>query len=314
MEYCNWNLHPLSSLNDINGNPKQIESRYHGMRIPEKEQFEELCAAYALGVLDDDERILFDDGLRNGGEDYTRMFQESLRVNEILHGSVPLLHPSPELKRKVMSAVAIPPRRVQQDALIDRIAAFLGFNNPRIGFSLAVSLAVIIALGSVLTISLFRELDQQQQQLSAYDVALTEQRQRFTALQTEMQRTEAVLNVLRSPKIEMVMLNGLEVNPAGYGKIIWDPVRKVAILQVSKMPAAPMDRDYQLWYLDKDKKPVSAGLFTVADVNENFFSVTEVPLPDSVQDITAFAVTIEPKGGVPQPTGDMYLLGTPAVN
>jgi anti-sigma-K factor RskA len=116
--------------------------------------------------------------------------------------------------------------------------------------------------------------------------------------------------VLQSKKIEIVIMNGLDVNPAGYGKIIWDPERKAAILQISNLPPVAQDKDYQLWVI-KDNKPISAGVFSVEEKDkQNFFKIEELVVSNR-KDINAFAVTLEPKGGVPQPTGDMYLLGQP---
>ncbi|MEW6062393.1 MAG: anti-sigma factor, partial [Bacteroidota bacterium] len=65
---------------------------------------------------------------------------------------------------------------------------------------------------------------------------------------------------------------------------------------------------------NKEKKPVSAGVFSVTNNQEQYFKIVELPIPEHTDKITAFAVTLEPKGGVPQPTGAMYLLGTPTTN
>ena len=103
-------------------------------------------------------------------------------------------------------------------------------------------------------------------------------------------------------------MNGLEVNPDGYGKIIWDPGQRVAILQISNLPAAPSDKDYQLWVI-RNQVPVSAGVFSIRQpVEETFFRIEDLVETDK-QAINAFAITLEPLGGAPQPTGPMYMLG-----
>ncbi len=104
-------------------------------------------------------------------------------------------------------------------------------------------------------------------------------------------------------------MDGLKVNPVGYGKIIWDPEKRSAILQVSNLPAVPSDKDYQLWVI-KDKKPISVGVFAVNDTMSNFFKIENLAVTNP-KEIAAFAVTLEPKGGMPQPTGDMYMMGAP---
>jgi anti-sigma-K factor RskA len=106
-------------------------------------------------------------------------------------------------------------------------------------------------------------------------------------------------------------MNGLKADPVGFGKIIWDPEKRSAILQVSRLPAVPHDRDYQLWVI-KGKTPISAGVFSVSDTTSNFFRIDGLAVTDP-REISAFAVTLEPKGGLPAPSGEMYLSGSPGL-
>jgi len=280
----------------------------------DKEQFEELCAAYALGALDKEEEALFDDALKNGGDEYRKIFRESIGVSYLINGGIEKVTPSPQVKTSLLREIKLRTKTPFSFSLLfEQTALSLGFGSPR--FGLVVSFLLLIVIGEVATYSylLYRDLGTSERQLSFYESRIVEQQQRLVALTTTLAQKEEVLNVLQSPKIEMVIMNGLEINPSGYGKIIWDPIRKIAILQISKLPKAPTDKDYQLWFLDKNKKPFSAGVFTVSTENENYFKVSEIPVPDK-KDITAFAVTIEPKGGVPQPTGAMFLAGSPSSN
>jgi anti-sigma-K factor RskA len=76
----------------------------------------------------------------------------------------------------------------------------------------------------------------------------------------------------------------------------------------SNLPALPAGRVYQVWVVTA-QAPVSAGLLTPdpGGTGLAFFSTPpDIPAPAAV------AVTIEPAGGVPAPTGDMYLVGKPA--
>ena len=74
----------------------------------------------------------------------------------------------------------------------------------------------------------------------------------------------------------------------------------------SNLPAAPAGKTYQLWVLSKQPAPISAGLFK-PDPRGRVDALFETPL-DLPQPI-GMAVTIEPDGGVPSPTGEKYLLG-----
>jgi hypothetical protein len=158
-------------------------------------------------------------------------------------------------------------------------------------------------------LTLLGRLDQRSGELSASGNRVTELTAQITALKDELARKEELLKVLASQKIQIVVMNGLKVNPVGFGKIIWDPEKRSAILQVSRLPAVPGNKDYQLWVI-KGKTPISAGVFSVSDTTANFFRIDGLAVTDP-REISAFAVTLEPKGGLPAPTGDMYLAGSP---
>ena len=72
----------------------------------------------------------------------------------------------------------------------------------------------------------------------------------------------------------------------------------------SKLPAPPAGKDYQLWVI-AGSTPKSAGVFPVDDKGGAVHVLPEVPDPTGVN---AFAVTLEPAGGLPQPSGPMVLL------
>jgi anti-sigma-K factor RskA len=67
---------------------------------------------------------------------------------------------------------------------------------------------------------------------------------------------------------------------------------------------APSGKSYQLWLVPSSGPPVSAGL---VDANQQNGAVV-VRLAPGLEP-KAFAVTLEPYGGRPQPTGPMVLVG-----
>ena len=56
-----------------------------------------------------------------------------------------------------------------------------------------------------------------------------------------------------------------------------------------------------------DGKPFDAGTFSVDASGNGFLEIDSLSEADKAQ---KFAVTLEPAGGVPQPTGEMQLLGS----
>ena len=67
----------------------------------------------------------------------------------------------------------------------------------------------------------------------------------------------------------------------------------------------PGDKAYQLWFVTTTG-PVSASVFTPD--NQGSAEIVAGINPAMAQP-TAMAVTLEPAGGVPAPTGSMYLVG-----
>ena len=277
-----------------------------------REQIEELCAAYAIGALDkNDEAVLFE-ALNQGDEDLQKVFSESTGVSYLLNQSVVHHTPSPLVKRNLIRKIFKGPKRSYSPIqLFDRLALTLGFGNPRFGFIVSLLLVVVVAEIGAFAYILFQEANDRDKEIAYYESKLNKQ-QEFTSLQSELDQQREILAVLQSPQLKIAFMSGQEINPAGYGKIIWDPVRKIAIVQISKLPAPPTDKDYQLWFLDKSKNPVSVGVFTVTSGKEDYFKVSEIHVEEN-NEITAFAVTIEPKGGVSRPTGAMYLIGSPSL-
>src|SRR4029453_15049555 len=74
----------------------------------------------------------------------------------------------------------------------------------------------------------------------------------------------------------------------------------------NQLPALPADKVYQLWVIPQGKAPVSAGLLAPdPGAHASLF----FPMPPDMPPPAVIAVTVEPAGGVPQPTGDKALVG-----
>jgi anti-sigma-K factor RskA len=102
-------------------------------------------------------------------------------------------------------------------------------------------------------------------------------------------------------------LQTLEAKDAAYAaaKIIiaWDAYQHRGVVTLQNLPAAPAGHDYQLWVLDPGAEaPVSAGLIT----DSRSFAVKPVSTPNP-----GFAVSLEPSGGEPEPTGPILFAVAP---
>jgi hypothetical protein len=111
---------------------------------------------------------------------------------------------------------------------------------------------------------------------------------------------------LKDPRVQVALLKGLEGTPAARGKLLWNPGTKQGILWVSGLPPLPPGKSYELWAFVGDQ-PVPAGTF---DAASDAPAVIPLERQASFDDTAAhFAVTVEPRGGVPAPTGATVLSG-----
>jgi anti-sigma-K factor RskA len=89
--------------------------------------------------------------------------------------------------------------------------------------------------------------------------------------------------------------------------MLWSRSRGL-VFSGSRVPAAPAGTTYQVWLLTSGE-PVSAGLF-VPDAAGRVMLVAVDP-PKVPRAVTGVAVTLEPTGGRPAPSGPTLLARAP---
>jgi hypothetical protein len=112
--------------------------------------------------------------------------------------------------------------------------------------------------------------------------------------------------VLFAPDTFRVDLAGEGPAPGSKARAFMSPHSGVAFA-ANELPALPADKVYQLWVVPQGDAPVpvSAGLLAPdASGHASLF----FPMPAGLS-AAALAVTVEPAGGVPAPTGARVLLG-----
>lgn len=274
----------------------------------EREAFVEQACLYAAGALPSDERRRFEEYLAAATEEERALMNELMTVAALLPQSMPLTGPPAHVKDELMQKVALTARaqaavrrRMDERATVPRRSSWLPW-----GIAAGVAMAAVFAL---FVLSLLRTIDRQNADIATLRDENRQLTTRLVALQDELTRKEEQLRVLAARELHISIMNGLAVQPVAYGKIIWDREKGSAILHVSHLPPVPSDKDYQLWIVKGDQK-ISAGVFAVTDTSSAFFRIDRLAVTNP-KEIAAFAVTLEPKGGMPQPTGEMYMLGTP---
>lgn len=132
----------------------------------------------------------------------------------------------------------------------------------------------------------------------------------YAQLQEDCVEKERRLNSLETQFIALrdrhtvhIPMAGTSIAPQAYALLHWNPERNQAFLDASGLPTPPTDRQYQLWAIVKGQ-PTDMGVVPLESPSDTLHPVPFVETPE------AFAITLEPRGGSPQPTLDqMYVLG-----
>ncbi len=264
---------------------------------PSHSDLKSQAGAYVLGSLDPDERLAFETHLAACDECATDVHALQ-RVADALAQGVPQRTPRPELRQLVLVSYG----RSPSPPAVSRH----GISQATRWMPLAAMIVVAIGLGAyafrlqVRVRDLEARLEQAIVQASAAELAVADARRVSGELQSAM-------GVLAAPDLVRIDLMGQAAAPQASARALWSRARGM-VFTASNLPALPSGRVYQVWVVTA-QAPISAGLLSpdAAGTGLTFFSTpADIPPPAAV------AVTIEPAGGVPAPTGDMYLVGKPA--
>lgn len=255
------------------------------------EPYDTLAATYAVGALDEQERVEFERHLAGGCDVCEATLRESAEALAALARSRPPMIPPPEVKEQLMRriAAATPARR--------------GESRPRRLVWAVGTVAAVIAAAAFTGAYV----------AARYEARLGVMARESAALRARIEREEAALreqvalyrnaaDLLRDPQAQVVTLRGLGPSPEATGRVIWHPVNG-GYAFVANLPAAPPGKAYELWAI-ADSAPRPAGLFQVDASGRGAHRIDPVA---GGKPVKAFAVTLETEAGVQQPRGPMVL-------
>ena len=261
----------------------------------------ETSGLYALGALAGDERHAFEAHLATCAECAAEVRALGGVVNTLPY-AVPQVDPPPALRGRVLAAVG--GMQVSSRSSVTQMPtrARSGFVSAG-WFSAAALLIASVALGAY-AVNLRQRVSGLEGQLrEAIDrVDLTEQQ--LAEARSAAERAQMRMAVLTSPDLKQVNLMGQPPAPRAAGRAFWSRSNGL-LFAANELPPLPAGRTYQLWYLTPGA-PVSAGLIRPDDQGR---ITAAFDTPPGTPEPTGLAVSIEPEGGVPAPTGAIYLAG-----
>ena len=260
----------------------------------------ELAALFGAGALDDAERRAFEAHVRTC-RDCARELQSYAPVYLGMSLAVPQIAPPPSLRARVVGDSRSP----SLEAVVPPPPAVRPWWNAGWLSAAAMVVIAIAALGLLRnTVTLRQQIGFLQQQLRETIVRLERSERQLDAATRAVNGAELRMAVLMAPDLARVELSGQPPAPRATGRAFWSRTRGLVFAATALPPLSP-GRTYQLWIVTA-RDAVSAGLVRPDDSGAvtAFFRT-----PADISPPVAMAVTIEPDGGVPAPTGDKYLIG-----
>lgn len=163
--------------------------------------------------------------------------------------------------------------------------------------SVWVPAAAILAIATILLWINNRALDNQLQQMQRAE-------QQFEA---QAEHEKNLVAFFSAQDTQAVILAAKPSVPKGAWARVKFNSRLGMVCYTGDLPAPPPHMEYQMWIVPMEGQPISAGAFMPASFSNGKMCMAKMP---HGIDCKSFAVTVEPMGGMPHPTGPQVLSGT----
>ncbi|CAN5571679.1 hypothetical protein BH11BAC2_BH11BAC2_26100 [soil metagenome] len=262
---------------------------------------EGLAESYVLGLLNAEEIAIANRLMLQYPEfrDEVNAIREALTGLDLAQSTPPPAHLKSKIKARIFEDAQQPIKEDEKrEATIRELKApvkspFQRYLVAASIITLFISLAYNIYLFSQLK-TLRASLEEVRKSKDDYANTLEVQ----TASYTSITQTLAAIS---KPEIKKILLAGNDKLPGINTTVFWDSLSHAVYINTEAIPTLPSGKQYQLWAL-KDGKPIDAGVF-----DGNLSNATLIRVKD-IDGAQAFAVTIEPTGGLPSPTMETLCL------
>ncbi len=260
-------------------------------RDVDHEVFEELAAVRALDALDGADRARFEAHLAGGCARCEAVLRDSAEALAGVAREAPPLAPPPEIRRALLERLQpSAPRPVARARRFGWVPWALG--------TVAAALVAAAVTGTLVAVRYQASLEHMARETAAIRARVDAQ---DLAIRTQLTGYREIVDLLRDPATRIVPLHGAGPAPQALGRMVWHPARGGQLF-VASLPPPPAGKTYELWTITAGA-PRRAGVFTTDASGSETQPVTTTAQPP----VDVFAVTIEPRGGVPAPTGPIVL-------
>jgi anti-sigma-K factor RskA len=272
------------------------------------DEVKELAPLYVIGALDEKTARDLEASLHVATPEQRRVVVRWLDVAALLPQALPLQTPLDHVKERVLTRVSeeaqkTPIEIAVEESTMKEVAEraekkVLPFVQPRRAES-RTARWILIAATALLAFTSAYLFKQNTKLARERDHMARERDDLSRALVASREEVDGIV----SPWTKVIAMVGDEA-PEANAKVVWDTKANQWVIHIFNLPTPPSDKQYQLWYVTKKAK-ISAWVFST---DEQGRTVLKLTLPtEALAGLAATAVTLEPKGGSPQPTGKFYL-------
>jgi len=274
---------------------------------------EELASLYALGLLEGDQREIFEEEMRlHPG--LRRIVTEFERGATQLATSLPRVSVPPMLKQSIMSRLESSQESVETPAPAQSATHTVLFWIP---WAAAATIAIFCAILWKQKVDLRALLQTKISENSALLVTMQRLKTDYAALQTRADKLEAEKKDqgLRLAALEThdplkdvrpVILAPQQGAPVDQKLVaLWDSAQSVGCINLDALPEPAAGRTYQMWIIAPGSpQPISAGILSQWRGKHVMFNS-----PQPLAQIAALAISVEPAGGSVSPQGPVVYVG-----
>jgi len=128
-----------------------------------------------------------------------------------------------------------------------------------------------------------------------------------TQMEQQLASRDSLVAAMSGANVKVVELASTSNLPPG-AKMFWDRVANRWTLVTHDLTPVQSGRTYQLWLVTAKAEKISAGTF---NTDAKGRAVVQATYALAEGDLAAIAITEEPTGGSPQPTGAILVAGAP---
>lgn len=160
-----------------------------------------------------------------------------------------------------------------------------------LSYALAAAIALLLMV-SYFAVDFYQESQIWKNRAEALRKSNSYIQQQYTTLKQSPQVIEPHQHIIEDPASIPVIMTGLTPSPASKVHVFWHSTSKDVYLVIDELPEPPRDHQYQLWAII-DGVSVDAGIF---DHHTKMQKLRHIE-----GKVSAFAVTLEERGGSPVP-------------